>query len=107
MMAEVVYKYPVNSDAVLGGRGTFGVEMPMDARVVLAGMQAGVLTLWAIVNPDNDAKLREFCLRGTGQEIPTNGKHIHSFIHDGGAFVWHLFEPSLLAKAQAQGGVDG
>lgn len=93
-MAECVYKYPVDRNDLAAGQGAFAIDLPIGARVVLAGMQHGVVTLWAVVNPDAPRERREFLLRGTGHALPTNAHHVYSFMQDGGAFIWHLFEPT-------------
>ncbi len=91
-MTKWVFKYRIEGAELLAGQGMFAVDMPKGARVTLAGMQHGMLTLWAIVDPEAERETREFCLRGTGKPLPTNCEHVYSFMQNEGEFVWHLFE---------------
>lgn len=92
-MSEFVYKYPIQTYDLLSSGGRFVVNLPVGAKVVLAGIQRGAHVLWATVNPEADHQPREFVLRGTGHPIPPNMQHVYSYMQDDGDFIWHLFEP--------------
>ena len=66
------------------------IEMPVGAKVLMAGEQNGVWCLWASVDPDAMKERRLFRITGTGHPIPDGVKHIASFQQP--PFVWHVWE---------------
>ena len=65
--------------------------MPPGAQIVHFAMVDNVPTIWALVNPDNLARVwRSFTVYGTGRDVPQHAKHIGTWFE--GRFVFHLFE---------------
>lgn len=85
-MSKTIYKY---SAVPMGD-----VWLPQGASVVLFdGDQAGLLWIWAEVDPstpvpDAHAVVR-YTIYGTGFTIPKSAVHVASCI--AGAYVWHLY----------------
>lgn len=74
------------------------VEMPRDARILFVGAQHGVVTAWALVDPDVPKVRRAFEVVGTGHPVPNNVRDfLGSVIMHGGALVLHVFEAELPA----------
>ena len=73
------------------------IEMPKGAQPIHADIdsQAGVVEIWAVVNPAAPFAIRRFILRGTGHPLPSVGPHIAT-VKDG-PFVWHLFNEWSMA----------
>lgn len=69
------------------------VRMPAGAQILEAAEQDGKLCLWALVDPQAWAEVREISIVGTGNPV---GDHIGAGDHIGtaqiGPFVWHVFE---------------
>jgi hypothetical protein len=66
------------------------IEMPAGAKPLHFGLQDGVPTLWALVNPGEPSKRHAFRFAGTGHLIEEDWPYIGSCFH--GPFVWHLFD---------------
>jgi hypothetical protein len=71
------------------------IEMPRKAKVLTVQLQFNQPWMWAMVDSDNDKEVREFELRGTGENLPvlvaTYRKYINTIQFDNG-LVYHLFE---------------
>lgn len=70
------------------------VTMPQGA-VILDVKDAGpgLLSLWAIVDPDAPTEERLFHVRGTGHPLGEVGEHVATVATaSSGLFVWHVFE---------------
>lgn len=86
-----IFKYPVRP-------GRFTLEMPEGAQPLRAMVQGdgGQPQLWALVDPSRPMTTRCFCAFGTGHEIDQADvpriAFIDTFMLDGGALVFHLFE---------------
>ena len=65
------------------------VQMPKGARPVKVGEQAGLLFLWAIVDPCVERVSVPIVLVGTGQPSPSNGYVETVLVHD--QWVIHVF----------------
>ena len=84
---KTIYKY------TLTGLDKGRLELPVGAEILTVQEQRGMVCLWAIVEPKAKKETRVFKIFGTGHDIPDNpGKYINTFMTDGGAFVWHVFE---------------
>ena len=80
-MIKQIWKYKFN----------YGIEMPLDAKILTIQTQDGEPTIWALVNPNNELEIRNFRIVGTGNPFDdTNYTYIGTF--QDGPFVWHLFE---------------
>lgn len=87
-MARTVWKFPLKfQDVSL-------VMMPRGATVLHVDVQDGVPCLRALVDPGQPGEARPFAICGTGHPAPdeTEGSHVGTFLIDGGAFVFHVFE---------------
>lgn len=97
-MVRRIYKYPIPN---LADRVEIG--MPGGAQIIHVGQQAGVVTLWALVDPDEPYVLRTIRVVGTGHDIRyPHGKYLGTvqvpvstdLIFD--VLVWHLFDQTLV-----------
>ena len=82
-----VYKYelPVMDES--------SVWLPAGAEVLKICEVYSKVQLWAKVDTDQPQELRKFYIHGTGHPIYVeNLKHIDTFIMQGGALVFHVFE---------------
>lgn len=84
----IIYKYPLNFPA-----GAQTIEMPLNAEIIACQIQAGKITLWAVVNPDVALEPRHFRILGTGFPFEDQLKHLGTVQLD--EFVWHIFEEVL------------
>lgn len=85
-----IYKYPLVFTEVQE------IEMPKGAQVIHVGVQAGVICVWAIVDPTRPVERRSFAILPTGRPDfnPKIVQHLGSVIMAGDALVWHVFEPT-------------
>lgn len=85
-----VFRYQIGE---LNQDGIFAVQMPVGAKVLLAGEQEarGELSLWALVDSEAPMETRRFQIAGTGHEVK-GGEHVASFILHDGFHVFHVFE---------------
>lgn len=70
------------------------VNMPANARVLSCAEQGGVLTLWALVDPEAPPKARRVFVRGTGDPVEgacAEACFIATVVTCGGRLVWHVF----------------
>ncbi len=68
------------------------VAMPEGAMPLDVQVQSGVITLWALVNPDARPVPRPFSIYGTGHTIENIGELSHIGTVQMGCLVWHVFE---------------
>jgi hypothetical protein len=97
-----IYKYPLDITDVQY------LEMPTGAKLLSAGYQGATLCLWAHVNPDAKAVLREVHICGTGHACHSGSmNHIDTVIDDVG-LVWHVFDGRTErdVDSKAKGGSD-
>jgi len=82
---RAIWKYPLFM-------GMNDVEMPVGSKVISVENQAGILTMWALVDTDKEAAkvTRTFSVKGTGFPIKDNEEHIGTWQQP--PYVWHLFE---------------
>lgn len=71
------------------------VNVPRGARFLSAGVQAGQIVAWALVNPHAPDEVWTVLVIGTGNPIPPDsltGMAYLTTVQDG-PFVWHVFVP--------------
>ena len=71
------------------------LQMPKGASVLSVGHQYGKPHLWALVDPDAKMEKRAFRHAGTGHPITESDSRlsfIGTYMLDGGALVFHVFE---------------
>ncbi len=70
------------------------VTMPVGAKIIHVADQYGAAMMWAVVDPSAPTENRHFRIAGTGGEIEDDiaRNHVGTFLVNGGAFVWHVFE---------------
>ncbi len=81
-----IWKYPIEvvQEQVL--------QIPQAGRILAVQPQgAGVLCLWAKVNPDLPNEPRIIQIFGTGHQIPSSSKEYIGTVQQG-PLVWHVFE---------------
>ena len=80
-----IFKYPIQ---IISEQE---IEMPQGAEVIHAGLDPqGLMCIWAIVDPRNEAEPVSILVYGTGESMPFDpAKHISSF--QDGQFMWHVF----------------
>lgn len=85
---QIVYKYP------LGYGERTVLSLPIGAELLHLGLQNGVPTLWALVEPGApEQQTRVLRFAGTGHPIEEQIiGHIGSVIDAELGLVWHLFE---------------
>ncbi len=94
MTTQTATKYAIWKYELPIGR-SFELEIPQYGRILTLKTQRGKPTLWVLVNTENEKKTRKFELVGTGHPVSQdafNGKHIGTFLVEGDALVFHLFE---------------
>lgn len=99
MSLYAVWKFPFK------GPDDFPViTMPLGAQPLHFGVQEGIPTLWALIDPEAPIVRHAFRFAGTGHPIETgrNPVYIGSCFH--GPLVWHLFDlgesPADVASSQ-------
>ena len=88
-MTKRIYKYKL----VLAEHQK--IKMPETARIVTLHIQAGMICLWAIVDPDEKEKERSFQLVATGENFPQQKDTNYVYIgtgHFSDLLVFHVFE---------------
>lgn len=95
-MVKRIFKYELKKHS---GRdeSLSRVELPMDAQVLSAGVQADGIFIWALVNPqETEGVFREFRVLGTGWDVEDDpGVFLSTvFMHRTmlGTLVFHVFE---------------
>lgn len=86
-MAQTIWKTPLESDGL--------VNLPLGAEVLSVQMQDESPTIWTLVDPAAEKVPTRLGVYGTGHPIPDNpGRFIGTFQMEGGALVFHLFQPA-------------
>lgn len=87
-MKQTIFKYPIP------GKSRFTLELPYGATILDCQYQEGVgPCMWALVYPNNSPVERQFRMFGTGHDVEEEGlAYIGTFLMNGGAYVWHVFE---------------
>ena len=85
-MNRTVFKYTV---PVFAGVSS-SLALPKDAQIIKVDMKGALITLWVIVEPNNERVLRSFIVHGTGHAVHPKGVYVGTVFD--GPFVWHLFE---------------
>jgi hypothetical protein len=81
-----IWKFPITSPD--GTR----IDMPQGARILTVQMQAGMPTLWAVVDPEAPRRARYFRVVGTGHTHEAGVFRDYLGTVQDGPFVWHVFE---------------
>ena len=89
-----VWKFPLPG---LFDEGWERITVPVRSKVVMAGHQDGIPTVWLevgtkIILSDKKPAMenRVFYLYGTGHDIHDGDRHVGSYQE--GALVWHIYE---------------
>lgn len=82
-----VWKYTLET-------GTKSLAVPLDAKFLYVAVQYGEPQLWALVNPKASKEIRQIRIVGTGHymDLSNTYEHLGSFLLEGGALVFHVFE---------------
>ena len=82
-----IWKFPLDAEDVIE------LDMPEGAEALHVSTQYGNPCLWARVDPKAPTEKRRFRFAGTGHPLTDDvGRHIGSWLMQGGALVFHLFE---------------
>lgn len=86
---QCIHKYPLpftslNTAVVL--------DLPIEAKLLDAQLQNGVVVLWVLVDPNADAEKREFVLYATGATIDVDTDRYIATIQLPRGLVGRLFE---------------
>lgn len=84
-MPQTIWKF------ILPAEDRFSLSLPQGAQPLFVGVQARVGCLWVRLDPAAAPEQRNFALYGTGHPLDP-GIYIGSFMINGGALVFHLFE---------------
>lgn len=68
MVSEEIWKFPISLET-LSATSEPIVELPTGARVISAQAQGNDLCLWAIVDPTQEKRARQFSIYGTGHPV--------------------------------------
>ena len=87
---STIWKFPLEIEDVQL------VKMPHHARILSAQMQAGTVTLWALVSPLNQHVNREIRILGTGHPadavVASPALPFIGTVQDRHGLVWHIFD---------------
>lgn len=67
------------------------IAMPDGAVILSAQNQNDIITIWAMVNPENPKRPRVFDVVGTGGVVPDGIRQFIGTVQISG-YVWHVFE---------------
>lgn len=86
---QAIWKYPIPAIDM------FHLDIPEGGKPLAVHVQRGQPCMWVQVTPDAPMTLRIFAIYGTGHQMPDDpGTFIGTYLVDGGALVFHLFEIS-------------
>lgn len=89
---KAIWKYPLDvTDKQV-------IQMPANAKVLSVADQAGVLTIWALVDVDAEKEARKFYVVGTGHPLDFTGANFLGSVQQG-PFVWHVFVEMTVYEA--------
>jgi len=92
---RAIFKYPlVGENMESDGRFMVKIEMPHTPHIRMVGLQNGIPTMWAEVDPGHEITPFEFWLIGTGREIPEATPYIGTIDMD--PMIWHVYGPTGL-----------
>lgn len=67
------------------------IEIPFAAKMLKAGVQDGMITIWALVHPNFAKHQHSFRIAGTGDPVEEPwAKYIDTVFN--GDLVWHIFD---------------
>lgn len=90
---KVIYKYELFTKNL----EFHELALPKGTEILRVGMQHSVVTLWALIDPDEGVwEVRRFVRYGTGHEV--HGVNLYIGTVFDGPFVWHIFEYPEIAK---------
>ena len=82
---QTIWKYPLDIRTE--------IMIPTGAKILCVHVQNDRPCLWAQVDPKAVKEKRTFKIYGTGHEMfDACGTYVGTFMTDGGAFVWHVYE---------------
>lgn len=86
-MPQTIWKFAIPVEP------RFSLSLPEGAQPLFVGVQdnAELLWMWVRLDPQAPPEQRNFALYGTGHPL-NPGVYIGSFMLEGGALVFHLFE---------------
>jgi hypothetical protein len=87
-----IFKYPLKTTEFQD------VSMPRGAEILSAGVQAGVICLWAIVEEKYPPERRRIVIHGTGHDLSSEaalGQFLGTCLLAEGALVFHVFESTI------------
>lgn len=91
-----IFKYALDH-----GPGGYLLPMPDGAQPLCVQIQHNSPCIWALVNPDNEARAHRFIVVGTGHPLPDISrmtpagkelKYLGTCQMYGGELVWHVFQ---------------
>lgn len=84
---KTIYKYPLNVTDYQE------IEMPEDSTILCVDTQHETPCIWAIVDTEKGMTKRKIYVYGTGHPMNSDiFAYIGTFMINGGAFVFHVFE---------------
>jgi hypothetical protein len=73
------------------------IEMPENAKILIAAEQYGEICIWAEVNTDSQKSVRLFEVFGTGHEMDdVHREYIGTAMLSVGSLVFHVYERSWI-----------
>lgn len=90
-----IFKYPLKLIDIQS------VTMPARGTILSVHEQRGQLCIWALVDQEIHASVREIYIVGTGHpadHINDSTRFIGTCVTEGGSLVWHVFERFDVAK---------
>jgi hypothetical protein len=76
------------------------IDVPAGAELLCAREQGNDICVWFRCDPNAASKKRRVAVVGTGHAAPSEGRYLGSALLGGGAFVFHVFEVSVLWGGQ-------
>jgi hypothetical protein len=89
------YDLPIRDEGhAVGWDGAYRLTMPVGARPLSVGVQAGKAVMWALVDEDAPLALKTFSIVATGRPAPSRAesRFIGTLELAGGGIILHFFE---------------
>jgi hypothetical protein len=65
--------------------------MPEGAQPLSLGIQDGIIVMWAMIDPENNAQYAYIHLVGTGEDTDYSPDSFIGTVQEASGFVWHAF----------------